>query len=637
MPNAVSTPESLLAIAPTAGPSGPVGPFGLPATQAPAPAQAPTITPAAPQMAGGAGNAGQAGQGGQAGQDGQAGTGGQAGQPQQPSQSNPFALSQVTSAIQAQLDTSNKLVANKNLILKQLYGEPLTDAEKAQLDPGMKQILESGDRNMIDFNLRLLNDQIAGRTNTVDQSVKYLADSYNTAQQQLETQKQNAIQNVQNFVTQYGSNAGAALKALYGDQYVNQLASMGINLAGFEAAAGGLPTIGQTRYQAQYGAGGVGLSIPQGTLAAQNNNPGNLRYAGQSGAAQGVGGFASFSSPQAGFDALVNDVSMKMQGQSTHPIPDGPTAGKKLTPDSSLEDMIRVYAPTADGNDPVGYAQTVARGLGVTPQTKLSQLDPNEVAAQMANHESGTTVTLPDTQAIAKAIESGQQPPVTTGLYGKASAVKGQLARDGFDLSKANLDWTATQTWMKTANSAQQLRLRQAINFAGDSLGVIDQMNQAWQGSGFPIYNKASLIAAEQGVDNSPLPQPLVISTPSPDGSSTSVTIKDKQTLANLLKAQISDLTSEMGTVYKGGYSSTDDSLELAAKNLSANWSYDTLKSALDLARTNLQIRKNSISTTGPVSTSGGTNPYTQTPAATGGDTGQSQTTPSGFSYTISP
>ena len=57
----------------------------------------------------------------------------------------------------------------------------------------------------------------------------------------------------------------------------------------------------------------------------------------------------------------------------------------------------------------------------------------------------------------------------------------------------------------------------------------------------------------------------------------------------------------------------------------------------LELAKTNLQIRNNSISTTGPV-TGTQSNAYDPTQAtAPGGTSGQNQTTPSGFSYTISP
>ncbi len=207
--NAVTTPTSLLSIPQAqSGPTGPVGPFGLPPVVPTAQAAAPTTPPAAPAapiaQAGTAGQGGQAGGAGAAGGGGQGGQAGQGGQsPAAPSQSNPFGLTQVMGAIQNQINSNNQLVNAKNLVLKQLYDVPLTDAEKATLDPGLRSALDSGDRNIIDFNLRLLNDQIAGRTNTMDSSVKYLADSYNTQQQQIETQRQNALTNVTNTLKDF--------------------------------------------------------------------------------------------------------------------------------------------------------------------------------------------------------------------------------------------------------------------------------------------------------------------------------------------------------------------------------------------------------------------------------------------------
>jgi hypothetical protein len=193
------------------------------------------------------------------------------------------------------------------------------------------------------------------------------------------------------------------------------------------------------------------------------------------------------------------------------------------------------------------------------------------------------------------------------------------LAKKGFNLAQAQLDWQATQKNVTSLNSTQQLRLRQAINFSSDSLGIIDQLNQAWQGGGLPLLNKVNLLAASRGVNNQVFDQPFTITTPNPDGTQSTVTVKDSQTLATLLNAQINDLTSELGTVYKGGNTSTDESLKLAAGNLSSDWSFETLQSAITLARTNLQIRKNSIANSGAVGT--GDNPYqsssSSAPAAT--------------------
>jgi hypothetical protein len=40
----------------------------------------------------------------------------------------------------------------------------------------------------------------------------------------------------------------------------------------------------------------------------------------------------------------------------------------------TIEEMLRVYAPSADGNDPAGYARFVAAKLGLRPNQRLLDL-----------------------------------------------------------------------------------------------------------------------------------------------------------------------------------------------------------------------------------------------------------------------
>jgi hypothetical protein len=95
-----------------------------------------------------------------------------------------------------------------------------------------------------------------------------------------------------------------------------------------------------------------------GSLAYQNNNPGNLIYVGQAGATPGAGGFAQFSSYDAGLSALENQIQLY--------------AGRGLT----IQGMMNVYAPsTQPGNNPGLYASNVAAALGVSPDTPLTSLD----------------------------------------------------------------------------------------------------------------------------------------------------------------------------------------------------------------------------------------------------------------------
>jgi hypothetical protein len=179
-----------------------------------------------------------------------------------------------------------------------------------------------------------------------------------------------------------------------------------------------------------------------------------------------------------------------------------------------------------------------------------------------------------DAHDIAQAIISGEQPPTLTGLYRNAAPVRAELARQHFNLQQAESDWKAVQKHLTTLNGAQQERLRQSVSFAYDSLDQIDNLYGQWKKlagpSGFKIINKANLAASAQ--------------LPGETGA-----------VAQNLVALINDFTSEMGTVYKGGNSSTDETLRLASGNLKADWNDETFTRAVKQLKTTLGIRRSSI------------------------------------------
>jgi len=109
-----------------------------------------------------------------------------------------------------------------------------------------------------------------------------------------------------------------------------------------------------------------------GSLSQRNNNPGNLRLTSYQrkayGAVPGAGGFARFPSYEIGFQALMDDLRMKIMGQSAHIDYSG---------NPTFLDYIKVYAPAEDRNDPNSYAQALVRDLsqyGITLSTRLSEL-----------------------------------------------------------------------------------------------------------------------------------------------------------------------------------------------------------------------------------------------------------------------
>lgn len=169
-------------------------------------------------------------------------------------------------------------------------------------------------------------------------------------------------------------------------------------------------------------------------------------------------------------------------------------------------------------------------------------------------------------------IDGTQPPTVSNSLSGNGFQVKAYLAANGYDLTKAFQDWTATQKLLQTMNGATQTRLRQAIGQVDESLNLAQSLSDQWAGGGFPALNRASLLLAKGGAYGS-----------------------EAQSIATQLEAEINDITSELGTVYKGGNSSTDESLKLAATQLSSDWSQKTFQDMIRLAKQNIQYRKNSL------------------------------------------
>lgn len=196
---------------------------------------------------------------------------------------------------------------------------------------------------------------------------------------------------------------------------------------------------------------------------------------------------------------------------------------------------------------------------------------------KLYNDEAKLTLGAGVADDIAEAIVGGKQPPDTKGLYRTGPMVRAKLAKLGYDLKDANLDWQAAQRFVLSQNSPPLVRLRQSAMTADHSLDIIDELAKQWQGGHFPPLNRARLIAAQQG-------------TLGPAAAS----------IARQLDGQITDLTFELGNVYMGGGTPTDQALGLAKKNLSSDWDEKVLHDMTDLARRNLRIRLNSFKQTEP-------------------------------------
>lgn len=110
------------------------------------------------------------------------------------------------------------------------------------------------------------------------------------------------------------------------------------------------------------------------TLAIENNNPGNLRFAGQPGAVKGRSGFAKFPDIGTGFRALYMDVLSKQKPE------------RNLT----LQKMMEIYSPPSENNTSK-YINTISSWLGTKPDAKVKDINTLNLAQAIAKFESQTS------------------------------------------------------------------------------------------------------------------------------------------------------------------------------------------------------------------------------------------------------
>lgn len=514
-------------------------------------------------------------------------------QPTPPVQNTPAQFSSYLDIMRQKLTDTNALADTRAKLMTALYDRPLTQDEANSLPPNVAKAIASGDKRDIEFQIRLLNDQIKGRTNTLDSSVNFLANEYDNQQAQAETQKQQAINNVYQFVQQYGSNAKQAISALYGDNYVQSLKKYGIDLDNLSALPKTLQEIKDSG--TLDGANGFTVSIPQdigsqtNQLAYRNNNPGNLRYAKQPGATLGANGFAKFATPEEGFNALMNQI--KLDGS------------RGLT----LSQFISKYAPPSE-NDTHTYIQQAMDALGVPASTKVSDLSVNDLAAFIANKESGTKVeaTKSDYANIGDAIIAGLQPPPSSTQLRTAGnkALANYLAQKGFDVTKAALQYKAATQYVTQLNSQRMIQYRGLATSVVNTIDEVKDLAKEVKNSGLVPFNTAKLKLLTQTAGNTPAGQ-----------------------LASKYLAAVNTLKEEFANLANGGYAPTEAAWKLANDQINGSYGTDQFLSTLDEVQRLINYRTSAIGGGGP-----------ELGAFGGGDSaGSTSGVANGISYTIEP
>ena len=151
-----------------------------------------------------------------------------------------------------------------------------------------------------------------------------------------------------------------------------------------------------------------------GSVAYQNNNPGNLVYAGQPGATRGAGGFAAFNSYNAGYTALTNQITLDA------------TRGTDINgnPTTTVSELLSSWAPSSDPrNNTPAYIASVASQTGYDPDAPLSSLDAPGISAPAVVMASDSTAADASAGVDLASLTSGIDSTVDLSSVGFPSPV----------------------------------------------------------------------------------------------------------------------------------------------------------------------------------------------------------------------
>lgn len=287
--------------------------------------------------------------------------------------------------------------------------------------------------------------------------------------------------------------------------------------------------------------------------------------------------------PDAGInltDSLAN-ASSKLQNSKLYAKSTASTKITRIGTDALGNAIYGMYDPATNTLTPVGFS-----GGSGTPNSNTRTSASSALPSGFKS--SGNSVI---DQNVIGIMNGSLPPPVSTSGIGGSSkqmlAIKAGLEKNGVNLSQLALDWSATQKYIQTANSSQQVRLKQAIGSVQQGIGQLRTDANAWNAGGFAPLNAVNMKAALNGVYG-----------------------QNAQQIAADFQQQATIIQDELGQTFMGGNSPTDKALGLAGQVFNTSWSNTTLNSSLDQLDQNLNFRLNAINNVQVGGLGGSDNPY---------------------------
>ena len=174
-------------------------------------------------------------------------------------------------------------------------------------------------------------------------------------------------------------------------------------------------------------------TMPTGEPRAfsEMNNPGNLRFADQKDSTgKTAAGFATFGTPDAGWQALYNQIDLDK------------------TRDFTLEEFTNKYAPPSE-NDTTAYIASLQKQLKVNKSTKIEDINTKKLANAIAKQE-GWKGEFPSVETKTKGLKVDS--PLTKVKDNKVVVNYSSASSTGFKKQQTNLNKIASQKYNTKEN-----------------------------------------------------------------------------------------------------------------------------------------------------------------------------------------
>lgn len=227
-----------------------------------------------------------------------------------------------------------------------------------------------------------------------------------------------------------------------------------------------------------------------------------------------------------------SDAERHQQWEESKPVP----AGQVFDPQTGLN---RTQFMVPSGKNPDGTINW--KPVAGAPVTDAGGEPVKGVAAQ-----------------IGDGIISGTQPPVMTGLGRMTPQVRAYLQSHGFDLSKAQMEWTRGQKQIQALNGPQMTRGYNLYQSVNSTIDRVQELSNQLQLSGVPLLNRAQLTRVMQMEGNS-----------------------DKGQLVSKYIGAVNTLKEEFANLANGGYAPTEPAWKLADEQINGEYGVKQLGAAL--------------------------------------------------------